>query len=139
LVEICADDRLPAAIAGTIWAQSMMVGALRGHPVAGPGYYRLAAAAFIAFVEGLVADLLYPLGIVRDADPANRSWADPGGYMPAGLPARDAFAVMAAIAAVLAMPDAKVRGNAGAWFGGGNWERRSILLGCGLVRVKAAP
>jgi hypothetical protein len=89
----------------------MMLGALRGHPVAGPRHHWLAAAAFIAFVDGLVADLLYPLGIVRDADPANRSWADPGGYMPAGLPARDAFTVMAAIAAMLALPDAKARGK----------------------------
>jgi hypothetical protein len=114
------NDRLLAAIAGTSWAQSMILGALRGHPVAGPRHYRLAAAAFIAFVEGLVGDLLYPLGIVRDAGPASRSWADPGGYMPAGLPARDAFAVMAAIAAMLALPDPKARGK---WRGALWWRQ----------------
>jgi hypothetical protein len=120
LVGTYADDRLLAAIAGTSWAQSMILGALRGHPVAGPRHYRLAAAAFIAFVEGLVGDLLYPLGIVRDAGPASRSWADPGGYMPAGLPARDAFAVMAAIAAMLALPDPKARGK---WRGALWWRQ----------------
>jgi hypothetical protein len=86
----------------------MLLRALRGHPVAGPRNYRLAAARFIAFVESVVEDLLYPLGIAREA-----GWSTDGQpgvnslrYTPAGLPARDAFAVMAAVAAMLALPAA---------------------------------
>lgn len=35
-----------------------MLRALRGEPVAGPRRYRLAAAAFMAFIADLIADLL---------------------------------------------------------------------------------
>ena len=110
-IETCSDDCLSAAIAGISWAQSMILRALQGHAIAGPRHYRLAAGAFIAFVESLVADLLYSLGVVRDASPASHYWANPGRYMLAGLPARDAFIVMAAIAAMLALPDTAARGR----------------------------
>jgi hypothetical protein len=88
----------------------MLLGALRGHPVAGPRNCRLAAARFIAFVENLVEDLLYPLGIGREAgwSAGGQPGADPPPYTPAGLLARDALAVMAAVAAMLALPDAEL-------------------------------
>lgn len=134
LIGTCADDCLSAAIAGISWAQSMMLRVLEGHPVAGPRHYRLAAGVFITFVEGLVADLLYPLGIVRAAGLASQSWANPGRYVLAGLPARDTFIVMAAVAAMLALPDAAARGKCR----GGVWWRQ-LTAPANLVRLWTHP
>lgn len=104
------DERPSAAIAGVGWAQTMLLSALRGHPVAGPRNYRLAASRFIAFVESLVEDLLYPLGIAREAgwSTGGHPGANPPRCTLAGLLARDAFAVMAAVAAVLALSGAEL-------------------------------
>lgn len=107
---IYIDEPPSAAIAGIGWAQTMLLDALRGHPIAGPRNYRLAAARFIAFVEGLVDDLLYPLGIAREPgwSASSQPGVDPLRYKLGGLFARNAFAVMAAVAAILALSDAEL-------------------------------
>lgn len=98
-----AIDASSSIASGVVWSQTMVLRALRGEPVAGPRRYRLAAVAFIAFIEDLIADLLYPLGIAREAGwwPGYKAAVSP---TPADLPIRDAFAIMAAIAATLALP-----------------------------------
>jgi hypothetical protein len=111
-VEAC----LSAAVAGIGWVQTMLLSALRGHPVAGPRNYRLATSRFITFVESLVEDLLYPLGIAREAGWSVNGGAGPPRCTPGGLPARDAFAVMAAVAAVLALSDAELHEKPGGTF-----------------------
>jgi hypothetical protein len=96
-------DASPSIASGVVWSQMMVLRALRGEPVAGPRRYRLAAADFIAFIEDLIADLLYPLGLAREPGwrPGYKTAVSP---TPAELPVRDAFAIMAAIAATLALP-----------------------------------
>jgi TniQ len=102
------EECLSAAVAGIGWAQTMLLSALRGHPVAGPRNYRLATSRFIVFVESLVEGLLYPLGIARDAGWSVDGGAGPPRCTPGGLLARNAFAVMAAAAAVLALSGAEL-------------------------------
>jgi hypothetical protein len=99
-----AGDCPSAAILGAGWLQTKLLRALRGHPVA---VCRDAAPArTLPIVEALVGYLLFPLEIVRDVGwPATGTKGMPPRCSTTGLSARDAFAVAAAVAALLALPD----------------------------------
>lgn len=112
-----------AAIFGAGWLQAKLLRALRGHPVT---VCRDATPArFLPIVEALVGYLLFPLGIVRSAGwPATGSKGPPAPprCSPTGLAARDAFAVAAAVAALLALPDEELDER----FEGALWRQRTL-------------
>jgi hypothetical protein len=105
------------------WLQAKLLRALRGHPVA---VCRDAPPArSLPIVEALVGYLLFPLGIVSNAGwPATGSKGTPAPprCSPTGLAARDAFAVAAAVAALLALPDEELDER----FEGALWRQRTL-------------
>jgi hypothetical protein len=121
--ESLAGDCPSAAIFGAGWLQTKLLRALRGRPVA---LCRDAAPArSLPIVEALVGDLLFPLGIVRDAGwPAAgpKGTPTPPRCPPTGLAVRDAFAVAAAVAALLALPDEELDDR----LEGALWRQRTL-------------
>jgi TniQ len=109
--EVLAGAARSAAVIGAGWLQARLLRALRGHPITRPCAGDLTPSRFVAAVEGLVGHLLSPLGIVRGArsDTAGRIGAGPPPRCsPVGLEAREAFAVMTAAAALLALPETEL-------------------------------
>jgi hypothetical protein len=118
-----AGDCPSAAILGAGWLQTKLLRALRGHPVA--VCRDITPARTLPIVEALVGYLLFPLGIVRDAGwPATESNGTPAPprCTPTGLAAQDAFAVAAAVAALLALPDEELDER----FVGALWRQRTL-------------
>ena len=117
-----AGDCPSAAIFGAGWLQTKLLRALRGRSLA---VCRDAAPArTLPIVEALVGYLLFPLGIVRDVGwPATgpKGTPTPPPCSPTGLSARDAFAVVAAVAALLALPDEELDDR----FEGALWRQRT--------------
>lgn len=112
-----------AAILGAGWLQTKLLRALRGHPVA--VYRNATPARFLPIVEALVGYLLFPLGIVRSVEwPATgpKGAPTPRRCSPTGLSARDAFAVAAAVAALLALPGEELDDR----FEGALWRQRML-------------
>jgi TniQ len=129
-----AGDCLSAAIAGASWLQAKLLRALGGHPVA---VCRDAAPArTLPIVEALVGYLLFPLGIVRDVGwPATGPKGMPPRCSTTGLSARDAFAVAAAVAALLALPDEELDDR----FEGALWRQRTLGEPIDLSRLWLRP
>lgn len=131
-----AGDCHSAAISGAGWLQAKLLRALRGHPAA---VCRDATPArTLPIVEALVGYLLFPLGIVRDVGwPATGPKGTPTSprRSPTGLPARDAFAVAAAVAALLALPDEELDDR----FEGALWRQRTLGEPIDLSRLWLHP
>ena len=131
-----AADCPSAAIFGVGWLQTKLLRALRGHPVA---VCRDAAATrTLPIVEALVGYLLFPLGIVRDVGwPATGSKGTPAPprCTPTGLAARGAFAMAAAMAALLALPDEELDAR----FEGALWRQRTLGEPIDLSRLWLHP
>ena len=131
-----AGDCPSAAILGAGWLQTKLLRALRGHPVA---VCRDAPPArSLPIVEALVGDLSFPLGIVRSPEwPATRPKGapTPPRCSPTGLSARDAFAVAAAVAALLALPDEELDER----FEGARWRQRTLGEPIDLSRLWLHP
>ena len=131
-----AADCPSAAISGAGWLQTKLLRALRGHPVA---VCRDATpAGTLPIVEALVGYLLFPLGIVRGAGwPATgpKGTPTPPRCSPTGLAARDAFAVAAAVAALLALPDEELDER----FEGALWRQRTLGEPIDLSRLWLHP
>jgi len=131
-----AGDCPPAAILGAGWLQTKLLRALRRHPVA--VCPDATPATFLPIVEALVGHLLFPLGIVRDA-----RWVATGPTgtptsprcSPTGLSARDTFAVVAAVAALLALPDEELDEK----FEGALWRQRNLGEPIDLTRLWIHP
>jgi hypothetical protein len=129
-----AGDCPSAAILGAGWLQTKLLRALRGHPVA---VCRDAAPArTLPIVEALVGYLLFPLEIVRDVGwPATGTKGMPPRCSTTGLSARDAFAVAAAVAALLALPDEELDDR----FEGALWRQRTLGEAIDLSRLWLRP
>lgn len=131
-----AGDCPSAAILGAGWLQTNLLRALRGHPVA---VCRDATpATLLPIVEALVGYLLFPLGIVRDAGWAAtgpKGTPTPPRCSPTGLSARDTFAVAAAVAALLALPDEELDGR----FEGALWRQSTLGEPIDLTRLWLHP
>ena len=131
-----AADCPSAAISGAGWLQTKLLRALRGHSVA---VCRDATpAGTLPIVEALVGYLLFPLGIVRSAEwPATgpKGTPTPPRCSPTGLAARDAFAVAAAVAALLALPDEELDER----FEGALWRQRTLGESIDLSRLWLHP
>jgi hypothetical protein len=127
-----AGDYPCAAILAAGWLQTKLLHALRGHPVA---VCRDATpATFLPIVEALVGYLLFPLGLVRDAKWAAtgpKGTPTPPRCSPTGLSARDTFAVVVAVAALLALPDEELDER----FEGALWRQRKLGEPIDLTRL----
>jgi hypothetical protein len=95
----------PAAVIATRQVQAMLLRALRGRPLATPDGAPIAAREIIVMVERFMEDLVFPLGIMTQSGPAAREPAcrRQRSIALGGLGARAAFALLAAMAALLAL------------------------------------
>lgn len=100
----------PAAVIATRRVQTMLLQALRGRPIMTPDGLPIAALEVIETVEHLIEDLLFPLGIIAQPRPVMPVPAGRGQrLMGLGrLGAAAAFALLAAVAALLALPNPAV-------------------------------
>jgi hypothetical protein len=92
-----------AAVAATGQLQPMLLRALRGYGIASLQGGKVVFPGLVQIVERLVAVLLFPLGIAKRPALAI-SGADSASHPFNGLRAEEAFAVLAAVAAILARP-----------------------------------